>query len=165
MTTSELNFLKSLGFGAMLGAGLGGILFCGYYNKPSSSITLKEAMMIGGLLGGAIHRLLDQYIITPIISPLIPDFAFYRQLLELRMLQRRGLLEEQKADELLNGIIEKKFLGKPMLPSKTKKEKQLPTLRLEDKSLPSKTSTATEDNPSAPFEEEKAVRTPPKIMA
>jgi hypothetical protein len=57
-----LELLRSLGFGALFGAGNAGLVYTVFPHLFEGAASLQDLLIVGGLIGGG-HRAVDTYII------------------------------------------------------------------------------------------------------
>ena len=117
MTTlvEVLEFLRSLGFGAMFCGGLTGLVYCISHHTFTSKVSIKEVMVIAGLLGAWLHRVING-VINRFLNPITNSLSFYSKLLQLTWLQSRGLISNTDSEELLNDFTRGYILGLPSQP-------------------------------------------------
>jgi hypothetical protein len=113
MNISILEFLRSLGFGSLFGSGLTGLAYTIFYKYFSPSVSLRDMLIIGGLLGAGLHRMIDHYIFNNFFHPISSFIAFYSKLIQLSMLRRRGIISRRHANKLLKELTDKYFMAKP----------------------------------------------------
>lgn len=107
-----LEFLRSLGFGAMFCGGLTGLVYCISPHTFTSKVSIKEVMVIGGLLGAGLHRVING-LINRFLNPITNSLSFYSKVLQLTWLQSRGLISNTDSEELLNILTRGHILGLP----------------------------------------------------
>ena len=110
LSDNPLQLIKSLTGGALLGAGLLGLL---QVQHIVPWIDLNQAMTLGALIGSAIHRIIDGFL-TPITKPI----RYYSQILELRMQVHLGIISVKQAKFIQDRLVERYFLGIQTLPQK-----------------------------------------------
>jgi len=62
-----LELLRSLGFGALFGAGNAGVAYTVFPHLFEGAASLQDLLIVGGLIGGG-HRAVDTYIIGAVHS-------------------------------------------------------------------------------------------------
>jgi len=62
-----LELLRSLGFGALFGAGNAGLAYTVFPHLFEGAASLQDLLIVGGLIGGG-HRAVDTYIIGAVHS-------------------------------------------------------------------------------------------------
>lgn len=97
-----LKTLRSLGTGGLLGgaAGIGAYIFSPTVRATGLSIHLSAGM--GAAVGAALHRT---------IAPLLPCLQHYRQMAEIQLELRFGLMSKDLADHLRTELQLRYFLG------------------------------------------------------
>lgn len=100
-----LNFIRSLGFGAMLGSGTMGLIYIfGYqilYDPEMKN--LKDFLLIGALLGGGLHSI-SNHLVNFMLPPALRNkFTFYFHLLEY---YANPLINKQYKRRIIKELIE-----------------------------------------------------------
>lgn len=101
--------IRSLGFGAMLGSGLVGLFYVAFPDLFPGASSLREVAILGALIGGGAHRLVDEWVIRGLLAPVARYSGFYSRLLQLVVL--RPLPGRRHQHELVRDLIQQFFLG------------------------------------------------------
>lgn len=113
MDAATIELFRSLGYGAVFGGGLVGLLYCFFAPHFAPGVSLKEAMIVGGFLGGGLHRLIDRYLFDSLLRPITGFIRYYGQLTQLLLLRRAGYISHRQADDLLRVLTTRYFFGLP----------------------------------------------------
>jgi hypothetical protein len=112
--------LRSMGFGALLGGGIVGLCYIMFPQQFPGAVELKNAILIGGLLGGGAHQLIDAWVVRSLLKPVGRTISFYSHLIQLILL--RPIIGQQMHRELVRELVRGHFVGNP--------QAQLPPTRL-----------------------------------
>jgi hypothetical protein len=120
MPLSVSSFLRSLSFGGLMGICLIGLFYVYNPNFCERYFSFNSALIFGGVLGSASHRLVDALVIQGILGPVGKFLTYYKKLCELEIQRRNNLLEDSSYKRLKAGIDEAYFLGssQPLLKGK-----------------------------------------------
>lgn len=120
-----LEFLRSLGFGGFVGAGVAGFLF---FNYPGlfGTASFLTVVGIGAGIGGGLQKLIQKGVAF-VLHPLSQNDDYYEKLDELRTLRATNQITEAQYQDIVAKLTEKRFLGTPItsdkvLPSSTDKK-------------------------------------------
>ena len=113
--TSFLHSLRALSFGGLIGAGLGALVF--FQFQPYLA-TINPYLFIGtfAALGTGFQQSIHG-VLAFVFKPIFQFLAFYEKLLELSALASQGKITEEKHDEIVNQLVEERFL-KNIVPPK-----------------------------------------------
>lgn len=100
---SPIKLFKSITGGGLLGAGLLGLL---QSQHLVPGLDVNQAMTIGGLLGGAAHRLVFDAFLGPAFVPV----RYYSRIIELSFLVRRGVISITQAKKIREQLNNRYFL-------------------------------------------------------
>lgn len=103
-----LSLFRSLGFGALLGAGILGLVYAQFSETFSPHVSLRESMMIGGVLGGGLHRIIER-LFEIIFRPVTDFIAYYIKLVQLLTLRHTGVITGSQANRLLRRLTDAYF--------------------------------------------------------
>ena len=95
----------------MLGAGIAGLIYSLFPELFGHSVDLKSILIVGALIGGGLHGLIDGAI-QAFFGPPARWVSFYSSLLNITMLFRLGVITEQRRQELVGELVKKYFLGR-----------------------------------------------------
>jgi hypothetical protein len=107
--TSYIPMIRSLGFGALFGAGLAGVAYTMFPQIFSGATRLQDMMVVGGFIGAGIHEILDRYVVGGLFGPLVRATRFYASLAEIVALRRAGLVGPELANDLLESAMKARF--------------------------------------------------------
>jgi len=101
-----VELVRSLGFGSLFGAGIGGCLwiFCG--GSKQSAVSFDQSLLMGALLGAGTHQIIDKYISEGILKPLAPYAKAHFVLRYVGRLQNTGLIDQEQAAMLKDQTID-----------------------------------------------------------
>lgn len=68
-------------------------------------------MLVGGLFGAGLHRIIDIYVIGGMFRPMFSFVSYYSRVLQLRTLVRMGIIGPRQASILLKKLTEDYFLA------------------------------------------------------
>jgi hypothetical protein len=115
-----LEQLKALGFGALFGGGVLGLLFAMFPRLFPGITDLQSIMLVGGALGAGLHRGVETYVIGGIFRPIASFASYYAKMAQLSALVRLGAIPETQASRLLKAATDAYFSGRrvpnPALP-------------------------------------------------
>ena len=103
-------FLRSLGFGALFGAGVAGIVYSLLPTAFPGASSIDNLLLVGGLAGGGLHRAVDVYVIGGILRPMTSFVQYYSKLGQLIWLTRQGVIGSREAREIQLQITTKYFI-------------------------------------------------------
>jgi membrane-bound metal-dependent hydrolase YbcI (DUF457 family) len=114
-----LEFIRSLGFGALLGSGLAGLIYLGLLAKFPTEPNLENVLLVGALIGAGSHQLIDALIVRSVLHPLGNFVRYYGKLVQLVLLRR--IIGHGETDELIKELTRRYFLeqdesDRPLLP-------------------------------------------------
>lgn len=104
--------LKTLSFGAALGAGLGGVIFIMLFSNPDTTLTEEMGQYFfssGALIGSFLSRVLDK-IDDLLIKPVSVYIQFYSRIAEIFLWKKTGLIDDKKARNMVEELIDKRFI-------------------------------------------------------
>lgn len=99
MNIALFGFIRSLGFGGLIGAGTFGTAYCLIVQHFVSGVGLKEFLIVGALLGAGLCQLIERYINT-ILSPVVRTLNYYAKTAEVAILRRTGAMRSELAEYL-----------------------------------------------------------------
>src|SRR5262245_27936896 len=103
---SWIGTIRSLGFGAMFGAGLALFITAtiSMFAPPERVIPHQQLTVAGALVGGGLHQLIDRWLIGAILSPLSKFACFYFRLAQLRLFLRMRRLSGNTAPPTITQV-------------------------------------------------------------
>lgn len=101
-----MSHLRSLGFGGLLGGGLAGLLFVLGPELFPVEITLNQLILIGSMLGAALHRVVDR-----LFGVLSKPARYYLSIGELYL--QGAWVDDELKREILRALTERYFLEPP----------------------------------------------------
>jgi hypothetical protein len=110
MVAPYLDFLRTLGFGGLLGSAIAGLLFIAFPQFFAAYVSLQYFVMFGGFLGAATHRLIDKIILN-FLNPIGVSVTYYRKMYELLLQRKHGLVSEESYLLIKANLDEQYFLG------------------------------------------------------
>jgi hypothetical protein len=105
-----IELIRSMGYGALLGAGVTGLIYSIFWTYFSPVLSLKDVLFVGALLGGGAHRLVDSLLYS-MLRPITSFIGYYSRLAQLLILRETGIISHRQADELLRQLTNRYFLG------------------------------------------------------
>lgn len=102
-----LTFLRSLSFGGLLGAGVA-LALCVVFGQVEYT---EYAIIYGGLLGAALHRIIDNLIIKGIFYPIGYFVAYYAKLIQIETLRRREIIDIKTCERIKRQLTLNYFTG------------------------------------------------------
>jgi hypothetical protein len=102
---SLVALVRSLGFGAMLGAGLAGFAGLATVDRLPHGVTLEQIMILGALVGAGLHQFIDTLLFASLLRPLGRFLGYYSRLVQLVLLtdyvghQRTRAIVQQLTDD------------------------------------------------------------------
>jgi hypothetical protein len=111
--SGALEFIRSLGFGGMLGAGLIGLVYSLSPSLFSQVVNFQQLLIVGGLLGAGVHGLVNRVLVQSVLGPIAANTGYYSRLLQLLVLRRLGLITRRRADVLIEDLTQEHFLPLP----------------------------------------------------
>lgn len=110
MNINLFSFLRSLSFGGLMGSGFIILLYIFFPQIFSGVLTFNFMLAFGGLLGAAAHRLIDSLVIKGILHPISRFTTYYWQLVQLELLNKRGLIDSKSYEKIKKELTIKYFL-------------------------------------------------------
>jgi hypothetical protein len=111
MTGAEIrryaDSIRAYGFGGLVGLGLGIIL--SYRFNVSLGLPPRWFIAACGLLGTICHQTIQGFL-NLVFGPIFKLLAFHEKLYELDALARRHVISAEKHRELVDKLVEKRFL-------------------------------------------------------
>lgn len=114
MTTGLVDALRSLGFGGLLGGGLLGLAYCLLQRHFPPTVTLADAISLGGVLGAGLHQFIERYVVNGVLQPVGAFVAYYVRLAQILGLVRAGVLLPDEGHQLVAEITRRYILGEPV---------------------------------------------------
>lgn len=108
MPATPFEFLRSFTFGGLVGAGVAFLLYAWFPNTFAALVGPRSFVALGYALGGIFHRAID----TVILGPLGRFLDDYETIVELVLLRRHGVIDEEEQKSILNQVLRKRFLKK-----------------------------------------------------
>jgi hypothetical protein len=102
--------IRSLGFGAMLGAGVLGLIFVMFPAFFSERIDFNNIVFLGALIGGGSHRLIDIWFVQIIFYPVGRFVSYYSRVIQLILLSKSRTISNKQKKEILKQLTEKYFI-------------------------------------------------------
>lgn len=120
-----LQGIRSLGFGALFGAGVFGLAYSIRPTSFAGAGSLREFMMVGGVLGAGLHQIIDRYVGQMLVAPAHRFVRFYSRLAQAEFLFRIEVISARDAARLKREIVDEYLVrgGRPsedLLPRRTK---------------------------------------------
>ena len=111
-----LELLRRIGFGALLGAGLGGLL---YATHPAlfPGAAFREVIYIGAAIGGGLSQLIEKGMHV-VLNPVSRRAKHYSKILELAIARSHGIVTEEQAQAIREQLQADYFLGDTRIPVK-----------------------------------------------
>jgi hypothetical protein len=106
-----IEILRSMGFGALFGGGVVGLCYIMFPQQFPGAVELKNAILIGGLLGSGAHQLIDAWLVQSLLRPAGRTISFYSRLVQLILL--RPIVGRQMHRELVRELVRDHFVGGP----------------------------------------------------
>ena len=121
MDRGLIELIRSLGYGALFGAGVLGLVYALFVDRFYPVVSLRDVVLIGALIGAGLHKAIDTYLIKGLFHPVGSFVAYYGKLIQLIGLRRAGLISNRHATQLLRQLTDGYFLS-----DNEAKQKQLP---------------------------------------
>jgi hypothetical protein len=112
-----LEFLRSLGFGGFVGAGVAGFLFL-YFPSLFGAASFYLVVGIGAGIGGGLQKLIEKGV-KFVLHPLSQNDDYYEKLDELRTLRATNQISEAQYQDIVAKLTEKRFVGSTITNDKT----------------------------------------------
>jgi hypothetical protein len=110
VAASFLNYIRSLGFGGAMGAGIAALAYVYLPHYIPERITLQDCMYIGGAFGMATHRAIDGVVVKGFLFPFGRFLTYYGKIVQLEILQKRGILDPRNVSMIKKKLSEQYFL-------------------------------------------------------
>jgi|GEM_PF-3307911 len=107
-----LEFIRSLGFGGLSGAGILALIFSTNPDCFSRGIGFKQMLIIDGLIGAGSHGLIEKWFIKSILGPLGNQLKFFRKLTYTLALKKMRVILEERVNKLIENPIKKQLVEK-----------------------------------------------------
>lgn len=117
-TEKLLEWVQSLGFGGLLGAGAAGF-FYGWKRQWFGTLDFYQVVLLGGMAGTGLHQAI-QAAVNSIVRPVLNFVAFYERLGRVLFLRQIRLIDPQQADVIIRQLILRGVLGETPLPGEQK---------------------------------------------
>lgn len=104
-------FIRSLGFGGLLGCGVACILFLIFPQIFPAFITLNTVATVGGIVGTSFHRVIDNVIVKQILGPISANITYVGKLIQIEHMKKRGMITEETSLELKDKLTKKYWLN------------------------------------------------------
>lgn len=102
-----LESIRAYGFGGLVGTGMGIILY--YRFHVNLGLPPYLFITVSGLLGATCQQAI-QGVLNFVFGPVFRFLAFHEKLFELEILAHRGIISQEKLQELVDKLCEKRFL-------------------------------------------------------
>lgn len=110
-----IRLLRSLGMGALLGAGMVG-LFWGHVAPFLGTVSPQLAMLGGGLVGAALHHpiaAVGTYLFVRPLRPWLSVLELESRIQAVHHAVLRGWIRPSRAEEMLEDLVEDHLIGPP----------------------------------------------------
>jgi len=118
MDTDLFEFIRSLGFGALLGSGTLGLLYALFAARFSDAVSFRDVLLLGAFIGAGLHRAVDTYVISGILYPISSFVSYYSRLVQVLALRELHFISYRHANNLLRKLTDAYFLDDSNLKAK-----------------------------------------------
>jgi hypothetical protein len=108
---ASIEFIRSLGFGGLLGAGSVGLVYALFPTLIAAPMQLEQLLVVGGLLGAGLHGLINRALVKSVLSPLASTVGLYSQILQILALTKLKVIPKARSSQLISSLTERYFLS------------------------------------------------------
>jgi hypothetical protein len=104
-----IEIVRSLGFGALLGSGVLGLLHVRYADAFPADADLFSAILVGALLGAGVQRAVEAWIVNSVLRPSVRLTGYYFKLAQLSLLRRLAIITKKQHAGLVKDLTNRYF--------------------------------------------------------